>query len=135
MSVVNTWDITGLANSVAIRSETGGLIRRLDDAASVALNGRLEQVLTQSDGEDLSHEARAILTDNGLQQRLTVETLGDIRLRAGEAVELRDTGSGVSGLFWIDEDAHTFKNGQHFTRLTLNFRNLLDNSSAGSVIT
>ena len=135
MSVVNTWDITGLANSVAIRSETGELIRRLDDAASVALNGRLEQVLTQSDGEDLSHEARAILTDNGLQQRLTVETLGDIRLRAGEAVELRDTGSGVSGLFWIDEDTHTWKKGQHFTRLTLNFRNLLDNSSAGSVIT
>lgn len=135
MSVVNTWDISGLSNSVAIRSETGGLIRRLDDAASVALNGRLEQVLTQGDGEDLSDQARAILTDNGLQQRLTVEILGDIRLRAGEAVELRDTGSGVSGLFWIDEDTHTWKKGQHFTRLTLNFRNLFDNSSAGSVIT
>ena len=64
-----------------------------------------------------------------------METLGDIRLRAGEAVELRDTGSVVSGLFWIDEDTHTWKKGQHFTRLTLNFRNLLDNSSAGSVIT
>ena len=50
-------------------------------------------------------------------------------------MELRDTGSGVSGLFWIDEDTHTWKKGQHFTRLTLNFRNLLDNSSAGSVIT
>lgn len=63
-----------------------------------------------------------------------METLGDPRLIAGEAVRLRDTGSGVSGLFWIDADAHTWKNGQYFCKLTLNFRNLLDETSAGSEI-
>ena len=47
---------------------------------------------------------------------------------------LRDTGSGVSGLFWIDADTHTWKNGQYFCKLTLNFRNLLDETSAGSEI-
>lgn len=132
MAVTNTWDITDLQNSVAIRRDTGALVRRVEDGASIARNGRLEHVLAQKDGEDAGAEARAWLADHGLQQRLTVETLGDPRLMAGDAVILQDTGSGVSGLFWIDADTHTWKNGQHFTKVTLNFRNLMDGTSAGS---
>lgn len=134
MSVTNTWDITNLQNSVAIRTQEGALVRRVEDAASVALNGRLEHVITQRDGEDAGKEAQAWLEDNGLQQNLTVETLGDPRLITGGAVLLRDTGSGVSGLFWIDGDTHTWKNGQYYCKLTLNFRNLVDDTRAGSAL-
>lgn len=134
MSVTNTWDITNLQNSVAIRTQEGALVRRVEDAASVALNGRLEHVITQRDGEDGGKEAQAWLEDNGLQQNLTVETLGDPRLITGGAVLLRDTGSGVSGLFWIDSDTHTWKNGQYYCKLTLNFRNLVDDTRAGSAL-
>lgn len=132
MAVTNTWDITNLQNSVAIRTREGALVRRVEDAASVALNGRLEHVLTQRDGEDAGKEAQAWLADHGLRQNLTVETLGDPRLITGAAVLLKDTGSGVSGLFWIDGDTHTWKNGQYYCKLTLNFRNLVDNTRAGS---
>ena len=52
MAVTNTWDITNLQNSVAIRTQEGALVRRVEDADSVALNGRLEHVITQRDGED-----------------------------------------------------------------------------------
>lgn len=134
MGITNTWDITDLQNAVAIRSDTGALVRRVEDSASTDLNGRLEHVITQRDGEDAQEEAKAWLASHGLQQRLTVETLGDPRLIAGEAVILRDTGSGVSGLFWIDADTHTFKNKQYFCKVTLNFRNLLDDTNAGSEI-
>ena len=134
MSVTNTWDITNLQNSVAIRTQEGALVRRVEDGASVALNGRLEHVITQRDGEDAGKEAQAWLADNGLQQNLTVETLGDPRLITGGAVLLKDTGSGVSGLFWIDSDTHTWKNGQYYCKLTLNFRNLVDDTRAGSAL-
>lgn len=134
MSVTNTWDITNLQNSVAIRTQEGALVRRVEDGASVALNGRLEHVITQRDGEDAGKEAQAWLADHGLQQNLTVETLGDPRLITGGAVLLKDTGSGVSGLFWIDSDTHTWKNGQYYCKLTLNFRNLVDDTRAGSAL-
>ena len=134
MGVTNTWDITDMQNAVAIRRDTGALVRRVEDSASTALNGRLEHVIIQRDGEDAQGEASAWLAAHGLQQRLTVETLGDPRLIAGEAVILRDTGSGVSGLFWIDADTHTWKNKQYFCKVTLNFRNLLDDTNAGSEI-
>ena len=134
MAVTNTWDITNLQNSVAIRTDTGTLVRRVDDGDSVSRNGRLEHVILQREGEDGGKEAQAWLADHGLQQNLTVEVLGDLRLMAGDAVVLKDTGSGVSGLFWIDADTHTWKNKQYFTKVTLNFRNLMDETSAGSEV-
>ena len=134
MSVTNTWDISKLQNSVAIYTDKGAFVRRVEDAASVAVNGRLEHVLTQKSGEDAGAEAEQWLEDNGLQQNLTVETLGDPRLISGNAVRLRDTGSGVTGLFWIESDTHTWKNGQYLTKVKLNFRNLANESIAGSEV-
>lgn len=45
---------------------------------------------------------------------------------------LRDTGAGVSGIFWIESDTHTWKNKQYLTKLKLNFRNLADTMNAGN---
>lgn len=134
MGVTNTWDITNLQNSVAIYTSQGSLVRRVEDGASMGRNGRLEHVLTQRDGEDAGGEAQAWLEDHGLTQKLTVETLGDPRLITGSGVLLKDTGSGVSGLFWVDSDTHTWKNKQYFTKVTLNFRNIVDNTLAGSEV-
>lgn len=132
MGVTNTWDISKLQNSVAIRTDTGALVRRVEDGASIGLNGRLEHVIIQRSGEDAGAEAQAWLEDHGLQQSLTVETMGDPRLISGNAVILRDTGAGASGLFWIESDTHTWKNKQYFTKLKLNFRDLADTTNAGS---
>ena len=127
MGVTNTWDITDLCNSVAIYTREGALVRQVEDGPSQALNGRLEHVIKQKDGEDAGAEDRAWLEDNGLEQKLTVEVLEPpLDLLAGAAVRLRDTGSGVSGLFWVDQDTHTWKNGQHYGRFRLNFRNLME---------
>ena len=133
MGVTNSWSIERLCNSVAIYTDDGQLVRRVEDGASQAVNGRLEHVLRQRAGEDAAGEARAWLEDNGLQQNLTVEVLDPpMELICGEAVLLRDTGSGVSGLFWVDGDTHTWKNGLHLGKFKLNFRNLMTEASAGS---
>lgn len=135
MGVTNSWSIERLCNSVAIYTDDGQLVRRVEDGASQAVNGRLEHVLRQRAGEDAAGEARAWLEDNGLQQSLTVEVLDPpMELITGTAVLLRDTGSGVSGLFWVDGDTHTFKNGQHFGKFKLNFRNLMHEAGAGGAL-
>ncbi len=132
MSVTNTWSVENLCNRVAIYSDTGALLRVVEDGASQALNGRLQRVLTQGQGEDMSSEAAAVLEDYGPQQKLTVELLEPpLSLITGEAVILQDTGSGVSGLFWVDGDTHTWKNGNHYGKFTLNFRNIMDETTAG----
>lgn len=135
MGVTNTWDLTSLCNSVAIYTKEGALVRREGDSASQALNGRLEHAVTQRDREDAGPEARAWLADHGLQQTLTVEVLDPpASLITGEAVILQDTGSGVSGLFWVDSDTHSWKNKQHTGKFKLNFRNLMNSTSAGQAM-
>ena len=46
--------------------------------------------------------------------------------------DLRANTTGVTGLCWIDSDTHTWKNGQYYCKLTLNFRSLVDDTRAGS---
>ncbi len=131
MTQTTTQDASKLYTQVAIYSQDGSLLRTLDSPEELAIYGRLQRVLTQRDGEDAGKEARAFLADNGLLQSITVDCLGDVRLVTGEAVTLMDTNTGAAGRFWVDADTHTWKNHQHFTRLTLNFRNLMDEQSAG----
>ena len=45
---------------------------------------------------------------------------------------LKDSKTGLSGLFWIDSDTHSWKNGLYQNKLTLNFRNLMDEKDAGT---
>ena len=126
MGVSNTWSIEKLQNRVAIYTDDGALVRNVDDSGSISLNGQLSHVITQKSGEDAGAEAQAWLEDHGLSQNLTVEVLEPpLDLIAGAAVILKDTGSGVSGLFWVDSDTHTWKNNQHFGKFTLNFRNIM----------
>ena len=125
-------DISKLQNRVAIYSRDGRLVRTVEDGESVERYGSLQHVLTQRDGADAGAEAKAWLEDNGLSQTMTVECLGHPDLISGSAVLLRGNTAGVAGLCWIDSDTHTWKNGQYFCRLTLNFRNLMNETSAGS---
>ena len=127
-------DITGLQNAVAVYSQEGQLIRTVEDAESIALYGRLQHVLEQRDGEDAGAEARAWLEDHGLEQTLTAECLGSPALLSGGAVLLRDNAAGAAGLCWIDSDTHTWKNRQYFCRLSLNFRNLMNEAGAGQEV-
>lgn len=130
-----TTDISSLCNRVAIYSDTGSLIRTISDDASVALYGAFQHVITQKSGQDAAAEASAYLEDNDVAQTISVDCLGDTRLVAGATVTLRDNATGVTGLFWIDADNHTWKNGLYFTALDLNFRNLMDEMEAGSETT
>ena len=75
--------------------------------------------------------------DLGGTARTLDEADGAIPLEHGILSEdgwsvLRDTGSGVTGLFWIESDTHTWKNGQYYCKVKLNFRNLADDTISGS---
>lgn len=132
LSSTITEDGQNYVNSVAIYDETGKFIRAVEDGGAVELAGLLQRAVTQKSGEDAEAEARAILEDNDVRQTVSVECLGDTRFVTGEAVTVVETSSGVKGLFWIDADAHTWKNGVYSCKLDLNFRNIMNETEAGS---
>lgn len=124
-------DVSSLCTAVAIYSGTGDLIRRVEEESARTVYGLFQHVLTQKKGADAGREAAKYLADHGEQQTVTVECLGDPRLVTGAAVVLRAEHSGAAGLFWVDSDVHTWKNGQYLCKLTLNLKNVMNETSAG----
>ena len=74
-------------------------------------------------------QAKKLLADKGPTQKITVNTLGDIRCITGTVVELLEPHTGLVGEFYIDSDVHTWKRGQYYNKLTLNFKNIMSERS------
>jgi len=125
--------VENMVNRVAIIDENDNIVTNRDDANAISLYGLMQSMIKQKKDKDSDAEAKDILAENGLEQKITVTNLGNPSLIAGNCVVLRDPVTGLYGLFWIDSDTHTWKNGLYQNKLVLNFRNLMDKTEAGSL--
>lgn len=124
-----------LINSVAIYDDNGQKAATRRDSEAVGLYGLMEAYLKQSKDRDTDREAQRLLADNPVVQKVTVEASGNPDLISGNGVIVREPVTGLWGTFWILADSHTWKNGVYRTKLTLDFRNLMDEADAGSDVT
>lgn len=88
--------------------------------------GRLQDVYKGDGGKSA---ARSLL--KGIEQTASVDALGDFDCIVGNAVQVKEPHTGLVGKFFIDNDSHTFENGQHQMKLGLAFSNLMDKQEAG----
>ena len=134
MNATTKEDATQMVNSVAIYDSNGNFLRRIGDQTAQKLCGVMEQHVTQNSGKeaDADAAARKALEDGRLKKTVTVNVLGDTALLTGETVVVREAKTGLTGVFWIDADVHTWKNKNYYTKLTLNCRNVMATSNAGS---
>lgn len=130
-----TESIENMVNSVGIYDRDGRRLSTLRDEEASALYGLLERHITQGDGEDAKAEARQLLEEGGLARTVTVTCLGDPRLTTGRTVRVVQPATGLTGVFWIDSDRHTWEGGVCTTRLGLNLRNVMYESEAGGELT
>ena len=72
--------------------------------------------------------------DNGLEQKITVNNIGNIANVTGGTVVVKEPYTGVYGLFFIDEDMHEWKKGLYLNKLVLNFKNTMDEKEVGSLL-
>lgn len=127
-----TESIENMVNQVNIYDKQDNLIRSMREESSVSLYGLMQRYLKQQDDEDASEEAQKILEDNGVSQKITVECLGNTGCVTGQTVMMQEPYTGLYGVFWIENDTHTWKLGQYYNKLTLNFRRMMDEVQAGS---
>lgn len=74
-----------------------------------------------------------MLDDNGVEQKITLNNLGNIANVTGGTVVVREPYTGLYGLFFIDSDVHTWKNGLYLNKLVVNFKNMMDEKDVGSL--
>lgn len=125
--------IKSAVTRVALYDKEGSFLSNVD--GDISTYGVLQKIMIQSDNEDKAAEAQAEIDDNGYKQTMTVTTLGDKRLITGNTAIVQEPYTGITGLFWIIEDKHTFNRGIWETRLMLSFDKPTDSSLSGTEVT
>lgn len=119
-----TESIEKMVNRVKIYDDNQKYISTVENAEWIKLYGVLQDVYTKQKDRDAQAEAKAML--EGVSKDLDVEAIGNIECISGNAVKVKDSLTGITGLFYIDNDKHTWQNGQHIMRLKLNFEKIMD---------
>lgn len=102
------------------------------DIGTVTLDGIpgiLQDVYKKEKGLDAQAQAKAML--KGIERTAEIEAIGDLECITGNAVVIKEPYTGLNGLFYIDNDEHTFANGQHTMKLGLSFKNMMDTTKGG----
>ena len=126
--------IRNMVNSVAVYSDRYQRVAAYRSEEGYAeLYGLMERAIKASAYDAPEKTAREILKENGISTTITADCLGSVKLVTGNAVAVHEPVTGTDGLFWVQSDQHTLKNGIYRTKVTLDLRNLMDKQEAGSV--
>lgn len=110
-------------NKVKMYDETG---KHIGEVTLPGMSGILQDIYKKEKGQDANSGARGLL--KGVEKTASIEAIGSMDCIAGNAVVIKEPYTGLSGLFYIDTDGHTFLNGQHTMSLGLSFKNIMDRS-------
>lgn len=117
--------LQNLVNKVLITDKNGNVTGTVEDTESQAAYGTVQKILEQSEGKDAGTEAKNML--HGIDPSASITGIpDDVRAVAGYSITVQDNESGLYGRFYIDSDTHTYANGESTMRLTLAFRNMMD---------
>ena len=84
---------------------------------------------TVTDLESAKEEAKKMLT--GRERSASLDGYGDTTCITGFGVTVTDSSTGLKGLFYIDTDSHTWENGEYKIQLNLNYKNIMNEVTAG----
>lgn len=119
-----TESIENMVNRVRIYDGKGNAIGMVENAEWIKKYGVLQNIYTKEKDKSAKTVAQSMLVD--VQKTVHVTALGYIDCVTGNGVQLKDSASGLTGVFYIDSDTHTWSNGQHIMKLNLNFKNIMD---------
>lgn len=115
-----------MINKVVIYNQKNKKIGTVSNKNWIKTYGRYQDTVTVEKGNG-KKEAKNTLT--GRERNASVTCIGDIRAKAGYGIQIKDTDSGLTGTFWIENDTHTFENGIHMMTLELAFKNAMETES------
>lgn len=116
--------IENIVNKVKIYDDKGKQIGEVKNPDSINLHGIFQDVYTKEDGVNPITAANNMLT--GTEKTASIEGIGNVSCISGYSVKIKDSITGLTGKFWIDNDSHTWENGIHTMSLELAFKNLMD---------
>ena len=117
--------IENMVDQVKIYNDKGKQVGVVKNAAHIKRYGIYQSVYTKEKGVNAQTAAKNML--NGIEKKVNVSTIdGNIKCISGNAVKVTDAATGLKGIFWIQNDSHTWEGGRHTMSLELSFKNIMD---------
>lgn len=117
--------IENMVDQVKIYTDKGKQVGVVKNAGHIKRYGIYQSIYTKEKGVNAQTAAKNML--NGIEKKVNVDAIsGNIKCIAGNAVKVHDAATGLKGVFWIQNDTHTWENGQHKMSLELSFKNIMD---------
>lgn len=123
--------LESMVNRVRVYGKEDKLLKEFSEEENAKLYGFMTEVIRIS-SEDEDYTKRAKKTLNGVERKINVSNFGNSQYITGKKVTVQEPYTGLSGIFFIDGDSHTWKNGIYTNKLTLNFQNLMDEKEGGT---
>ncbi|ENY8534739.1 TPA: NlpC/P60 family protein [Clostridioides difficile] len=116
-------------NKVLVVDQYGNKIsEKVDDKIFKDVGVIMQKVIQQQENSTVDIESEF----KGIEQTCSLKGYGDVTCITGRGVKVKDSYTGLVGLFYIDTDKHTWdSNGNYEIDLDLNFQNIMDEKTAG----
>ena len=121
--------VSNMVNKVLIVDDNGNKVSEVKNDEWLKTYGLFQEVYKKEENKDSNSEAKAML--NGINQSCSLTGFGDTTCITGYGVQVKDTHTGLVGLFYIDSDTHTWEGGNYTIDVELNFKNIMNEVSAG----
>ena len=121
--------VSKMVNKVLIVDDNGNKISEVKNDEWLKTYGLFQDVYKKQEDKDLNAEAKAMLS--GIEQSCSLSGFGDTTCITGYGVQVKDNYTGLVVLFYIDSDTHTWEGGNYTIDLELNFKNIMNEVSAG----
>lgn len=121
--------VSNMVNKVLIVDENGNKVSEVKNDEWLKTYGLFQEVYKKQEDKDANAEAKTML--NGIEQTCSLTGFGDTTCITGYGVQVKDTYTGLVGLFYIDSDTHTWEGGKYTIDLELNFKNIMNEVEAG----
>ncbi|HHX3327873.1 TPA: XkdQ/YqbQ family protein [Clostridioides difficile] len=116
-------------NKVLVVDQYGNKIsEKVNDEIFKNVGVIMQKVIQQQENQttDIDSEFK------GIEQTCNLKGYGDVTCITGRGVKVKDSYTGLVGLFYIDTDKHNWdSNGNYEIDLDLNFQNIMDEKTAG----
>lgn len=122
-----TESIEDVINRVKIYDAKENYVGMVQNSDWVNSYGILQDVYKVQDGIDSNTAAIAML--KAIERTSTITALGNTSCVTGMAVFVDEPFTGLSGLFYINTDQHTWQNGQYTMQLTVDLQDVMDSKA------
>ena len=120
--------IERLINQVVLLDEQGNITGSEKQDDSIKKYSMFQTTYKVDPNKDTKKEVEAIFKDNKVQRSGHITALGDYRAVSSYSIQITD---GIfNGQFWIKQDTHIFRAGQHEMKLELEFENEMNEINA-----